>query len=420
MNQSGESVHRQIEESAAHGEGEVFDPAEHRPSSKSFAVGGVLGGLVLVGLLAAGIIPRVLHRSQLAGEEKAAEGVEPRVLVAAATREKAGTPVVLPGTVQPLQETAIYARANGYVRKWYVDIGAEVKKGQLLVELDLPDVDQELRQAKAAAKQSEASIAQAESQLEYAHATNNRFTALIPSGVVSQQQTDQYSSAEKVQKANLEAAQAALGSSTANVHRVEDLLAYGTVTAPFDGVITLRSAEVGQLVVSGTAQGAPLYKVAEVDVVRVFVSVPQLYSGGIKVGTPAPVSIREAPGRTFAGKVGRTSNELDVATRSLLVEVDIPNEDRTLVSGMYAKVSFDVRRQDSPILIPATSALIDQSGTRVVLVKNGVVHWQDVDIEADLGDKLAIANGLADGDTVAMTPSERLTEGMHVQAQATP
>lgn len=401
-----------------HGEGEVFDPAAHRPTARGLTLLGAAGALLAAGLVATGVVPRVLHKTAMETEEHAAASAVPRVRVAKAEKVATGAPVVLPGTVQPLQETAIFARANGYVRKWYVDIGAEVKKGQVLVDLDLPDLDEELRQAKAAEAQSLAGISQAKSQLGFAKATNDRFTALIPTGVVSQQQTDQYSSAYDVQRANVEAAEAARGSAQANVRRIEDLRAYGTVVAPFDGVVTQRSAEVGQLVVSGTAQGAPLFKVAEVDVVRVFVNVPQLYAGGVQAGMAAPTSIREAPKRTFPGKVGRTSKELDTATRSLLVEVDIPNDDRTLVSGMYAKVSFDVRRQDSPVVIPATSALIDASGTRVALIQNGTVHWQKVDIEADLGDKLAIAAGLNDGDSVALTPSERLTEGMHVEAQS--
>ncbi len=409
---------REAGHGGGHGEGEVFDPAEHRPSTRGLASVSVLAALVGAGLLAAGVVPRVMHRDALETEEKGAASAVPHVRVARAERVTTGAAVVLPGTVQPLQETAIFARANGYVRKWYVDIGADVKRGQVLVDLDLPDVDEELRQAKASATQSQAAVAQAKSQLDFARATNDRFTALIPTGVVSKQQTDQYSSAYDVQKANVEAAEAARGSSDANVRRVEDLRAYGTVVAPFDGVVTMRSAEVGQLVVSGTGQGQPLFKVAEVDVVRVFVNVPQLYAAGIQPGMEALTSIRELPKQTFKGKIGRTSRELDTATRSLLVEVDIPNPDRTLVSGMYAKVSFDVKRQDSPLLVPATAALIDASGTRAAVVKNGTIHWQKVEIEADLGDKLAIATGLNEGDTIAATPSERLIEGMTVEAES--
>jgi membrane fusion protein, multidrug efflux system len=417
MTQSGESIGTG-HQPAGHSDGEVFDPAEHRPSGRALRAAGIGASVVVAALVAAGVVPRFRQRAALDSEQATAASALPRVQVAQAHRATTSEPVVLPGTVQPLQETAIYARANGYVHKWYVDIGADVKEGQVLATLDLPDIDEELHQAKASAKQAQAGIAQSKSQLSFARATNDRFTALIPTGVVSQQQTDQYSSAYDVQRANLEAAEAANGSAEANVRRVEDLRSFGTIVAPFDGVVTLRSAEVGKLVVSGTGQGQALFKVAEVDVVRVFVSVPQLYSSGIQPGMAAPTTIREAPGRVFAGKVGRTSKELDTTTRALLVEVDIPNLDRTLVSGMYAKASFEVKRQDAPLFVPATSALIDASGTRVALVRDGAVHWQNVEIEADLGDKLAIASGLSEGDAIALTPSERLIEGEHVKAES--
>jgi RND family efflux transporter MFP subunit len=314
----------------------------------------------------------------------------------------------------------MYARANGYVRKWYVDIGAEVRKGQVLAELDLPDVDQQLRQARANAKEAAATISQARSQLDFARTTNDRYSALASSGVVSMQQTDQYSSEYEVRQANLEAAHAATGSADANVRRIEELRAFGTLTAPFDGVVTMRTAEVGQLVVPGTGQGEPLFKVAEDDVVRIFVHVPQLYAAGVRRDTEAPVTVRESAGRVFHGRVARTSRELDAATRALLVEIDVPNPDGALVSGMYAKVSLAVSRQDTLLSVPATAALIDANGTRVALVREGQIHWQPVEVSADVGDHLAIATGLSDGDTVVLTPTERLTEGERVQPQGSP
>jgi RND family efflux transporter MFP subunit len=157
--------------------------------------------------------------------------------------------------------------------------------------------------------------------------------------------------------------------------------------------------------------------VAEVDIVRVFVNVPQLYAAGIQVGMAAPTTIREAPGRAFPGKVARTSSSLDYATRSLLTEVDIPNPDGTLLAGMYAQVSFDVSPQDRPILVPATSVLFDAQGTRVAAIREGVVHWEKVEIGSDLGDRLALASGVAEGELVAKNPSEQLLEGMRVEPQ---
>jgi membrane fusion protein (multidrug efflux system) len=408
------------EASGGHAEGEAFDPAGHRPTKRGLLFVGAVAVLVVAGLLLAGVLPRAERKAALASAAKTASDRVPQVQVSRAQPAASGAPVVLPGTVQPLQETAIYARASGYVRKWNVDIGVNVKKGDVLATLDLPEVDQELRQAVASAKQAQAGISQSQSELSFAKATNDRYTALIPSGVVSKQQSEQYSSEADVRQANLEAARAAKGSADANVQRIQELRGFGRLTAPFDGVVTLRSAEVGQLVSPGTGQGTPLFKVAEDDVVRIFVNVPQLYSAGVRVDMDAPTTVREAAGRVFHGSVKRTSRELDVATRTMLVEVDIPNPDRALVSGMYAKVSLGVPRQDSLLLVPATAALIDASGTRVALVRDGVIHWQKIEIGGDLGDKLAIATGLTDGDSVVVSPSARLTEGMHVQPQAAP
>lgn len=408
------------EGAGSHAEGEVFDPAPHRPTTRGLIVLGSVAAVLGAGLIAAGAIPRALSRVALQSEAQAAASVVAQVQVARALRAPAGAPVVLPGTVLPLQETAVYGRTSGYVHKWYVDIGTEVKAGQVLADLDLPDVDQELRQAQASARQAVASVAQARSQADFARVTNDRFAALAPSGVVSRQQSDQYSSEYVVGQANLQAAQAAMGSADANMRRVGEIRRFGTITAPFDGVVTLRSAEIGQLVVPGTGQGQALFKVAEDDIVRVFVNVPQLYAAGIKEGMDAPVTVREAAGRVFRGTVKRTSRELDIATRALLVEVDVPNQDRALVSGMYAKVSLDVRRQDALVLVPATTVLIDAGGTRAALVRDGAVHWQNVEIGGDLGDRLAIATGISDGDSVVLAPSARLTEGMRVQAQSAP
>jgi membrane fusion protein, multidrug efflux system len=407
-----------------HREGEVFDPAPHRPTGRGLMVVGVGVAAALGALVSLGVVPRIQSRAALAEDERRAATEVGKVRVARAERGTDTGGLALPGTVQPLQETQVYARASGYVRKWNVDIGAEVKRGQVMVELDVPDIDEQLRQAEAAANQSRAGIAQAKSQLELARTTNRRYTTLAPSGVVSQQEVEQYQSSFEVQQANVTAAEAAYLSAEANVHRYADLKSFGTITAPFDGVVTMRAAEVGQLVNAGTGGtgsagggvGQALYKVAEVDVVRIFVNVPQLYAAGIRVGSEARVSIREMPGRVFTGRVARTANELDVATRSLLTEVDIPNGDRALVSGMYAQVSFTVERQDNPLFVPATAVLYDAKGTRVATVVSGRVAWKDVQVEGDFVDRLAIATGVALGDVVAVTPSERLVEGMTVRA----
>jgi len=405
----------QVAGGGASHEGEVFDPAEHRPTGRSLVLVGFVGLVIVGALVVTGVVPRVLHRGVMESDEQRALGETPKVRVAPAARAPATSGLALPGTVQPLQETQLYARANGYVRKWLVDIGTQVKKGQVMAELEIPDIDEQLNQAQAAANQAQAGIAQAKTQLDLARTTNARYTTLGPSGVVSQQELEQYHSSYEAQQSNVAAAEAAYRSAQANVGRYRDLKSFGTITAPFDGVVTMRTAEIGQLVTSGTGQGQALFKVAEVDIVRVFVNVPQLFAAGIKVGMPAPTTMRETGARIFTGTVARTANELDTATRSLLTEVDIPNPDRALVSGMYAQVSFDVKRQDNPLFIPATAVLFDAHGTRAAVIRDGVVTWKPVEIGGDFGDRLAIATGLSDGDFVAVTPSERLVNGMHVE-----
>jgi RND family efflux transporter MFP subunit len=405
---------------ATHGEGELFDPAAYRPTKSRLARSAVVAAVLFGALLVLGIVPRVLHRSAMAEEAVALEREAARVTIVRAQHSADTTNLALPGSVQPLQETQVYARANGYVRSWHVDIGAHVKKGDVLVELDVPDIDEELRQAQAVANQAAASIAQAKTQLDLARTTNNRYGALGPSGVVSQQEVDQYGSAYEAQKSNVTAAEAAHLSALANVHRFADLKNFGVIVAPFDGVVTLRSAEVGQLVTAGTGMGQPLFKVAEVDVVRVFVNVPQLYASGIQVGMDAPTSVRELPGRTFSGKVARTANELDTGTRSLLTEVDIPNPDDALIAGMYAQVAFHMKGRSNLLLVPATAVLIDARGTRVAIVQGGAIHWKDVQIETDFGDRLAIASGIDDREDIVAVAGDRLVEGLHVRAEETP
>jgi len=392
-----------------HHEGVLFDPAEHRPSGRALRRVGIAVSLVFVGLAVAGIVPRLLHSKAMDKEQREAASEIPRVRVARAERAAPKKGISLPGSVQPLQETAIYARASGYVRRWLVDIGVHVNRGQALVVLDIPDIDEQLRQAQAAANQARAAIAQAKGQLALARTTDHRYSTLAPSGLVSKQDLEQAQSSLAVQQANLEAAEAAHLSAEANVHRYEDLRSFGTIVAPFDGVVT-----------SGTGMGQPLFKVAEVDIVRIFVNVPQLYSAGIREGMDALATVREMPGRVFAGKVARTANELDTSTRTLLTEVDIPNPDRALVAGMYATVSLELRRQDNPVYIPSTSVFFDREGTRVAVIRDGLVSWRNVAIDSDSGDRLAVSTGVAEGDMVAVTPSERLVDGARVLTEELP
>jgi membrane fusion protein (multidrug efflux system) len=401
-------------------EGAPFDPAPFRPARRGLVKSVAVAAGLFVGLMVLGIVPRVLHESAMAAEARASEAEPARVSVVRAERSVETSRIVLPGSVLPLQETEVYARANGYVHRWRVDIGARVEKGQVLAELEVPDIDKELRQADALANQARAGIDVAKTQLELARTTNARFGALGPSGVVTQQEVDQYQAGYDAQQSKVAAAEAAHGSALANVQRWRDLKDFGVLVAPFDGVVTQRTAEIGQLVTSGTTLGRPLFKVAEVDIVRVFVNVPQLYAPDITVGMDAPTSVRERPGRTFEGRVARTANELDLGTRTLLTEVDIPNPDGALIAGMYAQVTFHAAGREPLLVVPATAVLIDAQGTRSALVRDGAIAWRKVEIEKDLGESVAISAGLADGDVLVAAPSDRLVEGMRVSPEDTP
>jgi RND family efflux transporter MFP subunit len=396
---------------------EGFDPAPHRPSSKRLFFT-AFGGIALLAILVVvGVVPRV-RALQTEHEDAARDNSElASVVVEKPALSKLADHIDLPGTVQAVQDTLIYARTNGYVHKYTVDIGDHVKEGQVLATIDTPEVDQELRQAEASANQSRANILQTQTALALAKTENERYQTLVKTGVVSQQDTEEHAAKLDSEGANVQASQASLGSAEANVKRLQELKQFATVVAPFDGVITSRTIEVGQLVAAGTGAGQAMFRLSKMDVVRVYVNVPQLEATAIKVGDDATVTLREIQGRSFVGKVTRTSNELDLSTRTLLTEVRIPNDDGTLLAGMYASVKLKLNIAVSPLTIRATSLVTNAAGTRVAVVDNGVLHWRQVVIQSDMGDRLAIASGITENDQVVTVPSDRLREGLAVKPE---
>jgi RND family efflux transporter MFP subunit len=401
------------------GEGHL-DADVQKPSKRSIGTVGIVAILIFCGLGAAGIVPRL--RAHAEDKEDAQKAASESAHVVAVHPSKAGDvgDLPLPGSIQPIQESVIYARTSGYLHKYFHDIGDHVKEGELLATIDTPEVDQELVQVQAAANQSKAMVVQAQTNRELAQTTLKRYGALAPSGVASQQELDERQAAFDAQQANLQAAQAAQGSSNANVARLSDLKGFAKVYAPFDGVVTARTTEIGQLVTAGSAQGQALFKVAQLDTVRVFVHVPQTYAPSVKVGSVAKVTVREIPGRVFLAKVTRTANELDSLARTLLTQVDIPNGDNALLAGMYADVALDVKRAGQTLLIPSTALVADEDGTRVALVVDGKIKWQVVTVESDLGDRLSIAGGLKETDQVVTVPSTKLVDGLPVDIVAPP
>jgi membrane fusion protein, multidrug efflux system len=391
-----------------------FDPKPHRPTPRGLKMTMFIALSFFVVLALVGIVPRLVADAREKSEKADNDAQPAHVAVAQAAKAAGVSKVTLPGSIQPVQETIVYARTNGYVKRYTVDIGDKVKTGQVLAELETPDIDQELRQARAQAEQAVAMVAQARSQADLASVTANRYTKLQPQGVVSQQELEERQTGMQAQQATLNASMAAQGSAEANVRRLEELKTFATVRAPFDGKITTRNVETGQLVVAGTSNGQPMFTVDRTDVVRVFINIPQIYSPAVVVGSQAPTMVHEYGARQFPGVITRTASALDDASRTLLTEVRIPNDQGTLLAGMYAQVEVDVQSAGDALIVPATSLLTTSSGMKVAVVQGNTLHWHNVIIEQDLGDRIAVRSDLSEGDQVITMPSFSLNEGAMV------
>lgn len=310
---------------------------------------------------------------------------------------------VLPGTLRGYVESPIYARATGYLLHWYVDIGAHVKQGQLLADLDTPEIDQELSQALAQRDQTSSSLGLAKSSL-------TRWQQLRQRDAVSQQELDERQSAYQQDLANLAAADA-------NVRRLQQLESFKRILAPFAGVVTQRNVDIGDLIDaggSGGGGGRALFALAQVDPLRVYVQLPQAYAQGVKDGQPVVVTQAELPGQQFHGTITHISGAIDVPTRSLQIEVTLPNPDGRLRPGAYVQVSLPAVAH-TRLLVPGNALLFRAEGPRLAVVDaNGVVHLHPVVIAQDLGQSLEIETGVTTGDQVIINPSDSIADGDHV------
>lgn len=394
----------------------TFDPKPHRPNPRSLRIAGVVFGVVFIALAGLGIVPRLVKRAAVASDRERLAKEPARVLAQPPKRAPVNTQIQLPASVQGLQETIVYARTSGYIKQYLVDIGDKVKVGQVLATIETPEVDQELQAAQALVGQAQAGVAQAKTRYALAQTNLKRTQSLVPQGVSSQEELDERSATSDAEGANVQAATATLASAQANVRRLQETKGFARVLAPFAGTITARSIDNGQLVTAGNGSGQALYHIAIVDTVRLFVHVPQIYAASVVIGSEAKVSVREYPKRVFAGKITRTSQALDAATRTLNTEIQINNADGALLSGMFATVTLSTPLTAPPLLIPASALHVTSEGSRVALVANGQIHWQVVDVASDQGDQVAIGNGLDEHALVVANPSERLSEGMVVTA----
>lgn len=322
--------------------------------------------------------------------------------------------LALMGNVQPMQQTVLYPRASGYVREWKVDLGAEVKEGDVLVDIDTPDLDQEIVQAEAQLDQAQATYNRAKASSDFSQQEVARMEKLAASGLASTQDLDKQRAQAAVDLADIGVAGATIQAQRANVERLTTLKGFAKVTAPFAGTITARNVEKGQLVTAGS-NASPLYTIASNRSVRVLVQVPQDVAPGVRTGAKASVAIRALPGKAFEGSVAHTSGVLDPMTRTMTVEVRAPNEGGELLAGMYATVSLTLPIPHQVLEIPSTALFNDARGLRVAVVKDdGTIELVTVTIERDLGATIEIASGLPAGARVVRLAAIELVDGLPV------
>lgn len=428
-----------------------------------------VSGITMSVLLPLGVIPRIMQAQELDTKEKTLAQNLPSVTVSKSELSPEQRKFSLPGNIEAILETPIYARSNGYVRSRLVDIGDEVRANQLIAEIETPEVDQsnreakadvltsqalkaqneaqqakasaDLQQMKAQLAQMKASLSEAQANELFAQTTYARYKRLGDEGAVSFLDVDEketrfktataarLAAEERIRatisqitaaEANLNAQMANVKVSVANIEaararqsRSQEEQSFQKVLSPFQGIITQRNIEQGGLVTSGSdSSRQPLYRIARVDVVKVFVDVPQFAINGIKQGVPVNVSVKEFPSRVFQGKVARTSVALDPATRTLRTEIHIANNDRALAPGMYSDVQFAVSRGERPILVPTSAVLSGSEGPHVLLVdRSKRIHHQSVSLGDDLGNEIEITKGLKPGESIVVNPQDSLKTG---------
>lgn len=373
-----------------------------RAGSQRFAVGlGLLTVLLFAVIIFYGIHSRVFAESQLASATEQASVLSVNVIYPqpAARRQE----IVLPGTTQAFIDSPIYARTNGYLKRWYFDIGARVKQGDLLAEIETPELDQQLRQSRA-------DLATAEANLNLSQITAERNQNLLKTNSISTQERDNAVNAFAANKAMVQ-------SNQANVARLEQLQAFEKVAAPFDGVITARNTDVGALIDAGANAPTQLFHIAAIHKLRVYVSIPEVDAPVARPGTSAQLTLDEYPGRTFHGKLVRNSNSIDFASRTLLTEVDVDNPTGELMPGAYVQVHFHLPADVRAVVVPANALLFRKEGLQVGVVRKGKAELVEVTPGHDYGDSMEIVSGLQPNDPVIVSPSDSLTNGTPVHMQ---
>jgi RND family efflux transporter MFP subunit len=367
----------------------------------------LIGAIAAVLVIGAIIVLLLRSRQAHALESSTALHAKQYVTTISPKPDEGGQPLTLPGTLLGVIESTVYARSNGYVVRWVKDIGSPVKKGELLAEISAPEVDQELSQAVSARAQVQASV-------NLAKTTADRWRSLRQKDAVTQQDLDERLSTYNQAQANLAAADA-------NVQRLRQLLGFNHVVAPFDGVVTRRNIDVGDLVNAGNGgTGQALFAVAQVDPLRLYVYVPQSYAPQVKIGDAVTVTLSEHVGEQYRGTVARTARAIDTATRTMQVEIRVPNPSGALISGSYVQVTLPINVDSKALVVPTNVLLFRPDGTRIALVDgSGHVHLTLVRLGTDFGDRVEILSGLTASDRIVLNPADSLADGDVVTLAAT-
>jgi RND family efflux transporter MFP subunit len=420
-----ERLKRQLEQNKPE---DAHSALEHpkQPSGRRIALLLLLAAAIFLAAFFGGYIPHHRRDMQITAEASAANESLPEVTVVAAKKGSTIGDLVLPGNIQAVTEAPILARASGYVLRRYVDIGDRVTAGQLLAEVEAPELDQQVHQAQAALEQSQSDLERSVAALEQGKAnesiakvTASRWDNLVKRGAVSKQENDQYQAQFQAQSANVKALERAVDAAQGNIAAMRaslagltDMQGYLKVKAPFAGVVTLRNVDVGTLVTTGNTM---LFRIAQTNLLRTYLNVPQSSASDVHVGQTATLATPELPERKFSGAVTRTANALDPASRTLLVEVQVPNPEGKLLPGMYVEVDLHLPRKDPPLLIPSDTLSVRPEGTMVaVLNSNNAVHFQRVVIGRDYGSQIEVLSGLSAGQRVIANPNDSVQEGAKV------
>ena len=396
-----------------------------RPVLVFFAILGLIVAVAIVG----GLLPRLSRqKGLLAASEQIAER-KPVVLVSPAHYGATKDTIDLPADLVAMIESPIFARADGYLKSRLVDYGNHVKTGQLMAEIETPELDQQIGQASANLEQAQASLKELESDIDLARAnlalarvTFDRWQHLQAKGAVSKQDLDTRQADLGVRQAELRKAESALATAqntvnanAANLRRLNELKGFARITAPFDGVVTVRDVDVGYLINAGSKE---LFRVAQIDPLRVFVNVPQTYVSDITQGQTAELRVQERPGQVWTAKVTGISNSLDTNSRAMLVILETRNPGNALYPGMYAQVRFSTARAKPVLRISGDALLLGKTGARVAVAgADGIVHFRNVTIGQDLGSEVEITSGLEPGQMVISNPTDAITEGAAVEAR---